>query len=121
MQKIEESKTKGLANLQSTLQTLIDTNIKKYKKLQNLSNELTQQKTYVIGQYQNDLNTYLNTSLQNRYNRNQYLALKAEVNAFKAKFYTATNQLNCSNILSTTTESTGLSTKITTMSIAVNS
>jgi hypothetical protein len=106
MKKIEESKTKGLANLQSTLQSLIDTNIKKYKKLQNLADALTQQQSYVISQYQTDLNGYLNTSMQNRYNRSQYLTLKDEVNAFKAKFFTATNQLNCINILSASPEST---------------
>ena len=121
MKKIEESKTKGLANLQSTLQGLIDTNIKKYKKLQNLTDALTQQQSYVISQYQTDLNGYLNNSLQNRYNRSQYLTLKDEVNAFKAKFFTTTNQLNCTNILSANIESTWLSAKITTMSIAVNS
>lgn len=121
MKKIEESKTKGLANMQSTLQSLIDTNIKKYKKLQNLADALTQQQAYVVSQYQTDLNGYLNTSMQNRYNRSQYLTLKDEVNAFKAKFFTATNQLNCANILSASPESTWISVKITTMSIAVNS
>ena len=121
MKKIEESKTKGLANLQSTLQGLINTNIKKYKKLQNLADALTQQQSYVISQYQTDLNGYLNTSMQNRYNRSQYLTLRDEVNTFKAKFFTNTNQLNCINILSASPESTWLSAKITTMSIAVNS
>ena len=106
MNKIDESKTKGLSNLTNTMQTLIDSNISKYKALQRLVTELTKQKTYVLGQFQTDLNQYLSDTFQPRYNRTQYLSLKEEVNAFKAKFYVSAYQLNCTNILGTTTEMT---------------
>gem|GEM_PF-2512520 len=102
IQKMEDTKTKGLANLDKTLQPLVDTNVRIYKKLQNLIDELTKQKTFVVGEYEMDIDEYLNNNLQSRYNRSQFLALKDEVNSFKAKFYTTTNQLNCSSILSAT-------------------
>lgn len=104
MQKMESSKTKGLVNMDTTLQPLIDATIKKYKNLQNIFSGLSAQKTYVVNQYQTDLNDFINNNFQTRYNRSQYLALKNEVNIFKAKYYTINNQLNCSNILATSDE-----------------
>lgn len=121
MQKMESSKTKGLVNMDTTLQPLIDATIKKYKNLQNIFSGLSAQKTYVVNQYQTDLNDFINNNFQTRYNRSQYLALKNEVNIFKAKYYTINNQLNCSNILATSDEWLSLLTKINTMTIAVNS
>ncbi len=102
IKKMEDTKLKGLNGLDKTLQPLIAANIKTYKRLQNLSDELTKQKMYVVGEYQLDFDEYLTNNLQSRYNRSQFLALKDEVNSFKAKFYTTTNQLNCSSILSAT-------------------
>lgn len=107
--------------MNKSIQTLIDSNAKKYKKLQNLANELTQQKSYVIGQFQMDLDEYMTSNLQNRYDRSQFLALREEVNNFKYFYYTKTNQLNCANILSTTDKSTALLNKIAAMKVAVNS
>jgi len=121
IQKMEDTKTKGLANLDKTLQPLVDTNVRIYKKLQNLIDELTKQKTFVVGEYEMDIDEYLNNNLQSRYNRSQFLALKDEVNSFKAKFYTTTNQLNCSSILSATDIWTALSGKIATMKTLVDS
>ena len=121
IKKMDDVKTKGVANLNTILQPLIDTNAKKYKTLRNLVDELTTQKVNVINQYQTDFDEYLNTNFQSRYNRSQYLALKTQINNYQSKFYTVTNQLNCSNILSTTDESAALLTKITTMSIAIHS
>ena len=121
IQKMEDAKNKWLDNLDKALQPLIDANSKKYKKLQTLVDELTQQKTYVVGQYQMDFDEYLTKNLQTRYDRSQYLALKDQINSFKAKFYTTTNQLNCSNILSPTDESAALLAKINSMKTAVNS
>jgi hypothetical protein len=68
-----------------------------------------------------DFDEYLTKNLQTRYDRSQYLALKDQINSFKAKFYTTTNQLNCSNILSPTDESAALLAKINSMKTAVNS
>jgi len=89
--------------------------------LQNFINELSGQKTYVVNEYQNDFQEYLNNSFQNWYDRAQYLTLKDQVNKFKSKFYITTNQLNCSNILATSDEVTTLLNKINTMKIAANS
>lgn len=119
--KMEDAQTKGLANLDMMIQQVIDLNIKKYKKIQNLADQLAKQKAYALNQYQMDFDEYMNNNFQNRYNRSQYLALKQQVESFQAKFYTNTNQLNCSNILSTSDEGTALFSKINAMSIAVNS
>ncbi|MEI6773749.1 MAG: hypothetical protein WCL18_02790 [bacterium] len=100
---------------------MIDANIKKYKKLQNLFDGLTKQKAYVLTQYQSDFDEYMSKNFQNRYNHAQYLALKNQINTFKAKFYTGTNQLNCANVLSTSDEGTALLTKIIAMNAVVNS
>ena len=121
IQKMENTKNQGLTNLDKSIQPLIAATIKKYKKLQNLTDELTKQKTYVVGQYQLDFDEYMNNNLQNRYNRDQYIALKSEVNAFKAKYYASVSQLNCSNILSTSDDGTSLLAKIATMNTAVGS
>lgn len=121
IKKMEESKIKGLENLDKTLQQTVDINIKKYKKLQNLVDELTKQKAYVLGQYQMDFDEYFSNNFQNRYNRTQYLALKKQVDTFRSKFYTTTNQLNCTNMLSTSDEGTALFTKIYAMQTTVNS
>ncbi|HBB04215.1 TPA: hypothetical protein DCZ39_04970 [Patescibacteria group bacterium] len=100
---------------------MIDSNVKKYPKLKNLADELEQQKAYLIGQYEMDLDEYLNNNFQIRYNRSQFMTLQKEINAFKSKYYTSTNQLNCSNIVSTVDASTALLTKINAMKITVNS
>lgn len=121
MQNMESIKSKGITSLDKAIQPLINTNIKKYKKLQNILNDLTTQKTYILGQYEMDFNEYLNNNLKNRYDHGQYISLKNEVNGFKAKFYTIANQLNCSNALATSDESAALLAKINTMKIAVNS
>jgi hypothetical protein len=121
MQKIDTAKTDGLANLDKTIQLLIDKNVKIYKKLTTLSDELTQQKTFVVGEYQMDLDEYMTDNLQSRYNRTQYLALQNDVNTFKSTFYTTNNQLNCSSILGTTDASMSLLTRINAMSAAVSS
>ena len=110
-----------MTNLDKSLQSLIDTNTKKYKRLQTLSDELTKQKLFVAGQYQMDFDEYLTNNLQNRYNRAQFLALKNDVEKFKTKYYTSVNQLNCSSVLSTTDESAVLSARITTMKAIVGS
>lgn len=119
--KIEDMENKGIASLDKSIQSLVDTNIKKYKKLQNLSDELIRQKAYMIGQYQMDFDEYLASNLKSRYNHSQYLALKSEIAAYKAKFYTSANQLNCSTISSTTEEDAMLITKIAVMRTMVNS
>lgn len=106
MQKLEDTKIKGLTNLDKTMQSLIDTNIKKYKRLQNISDELTRQKSYVAGQFQMDFDEYLTNTFQNRYNRSQYLALKEEVNTYRSKYYTITDQLNCPSIFAPIDEGT---------------
>ena len=121
IQKMDTTKTNGLNTLDKTIQTLIDSNVKRYKKLQTLADELTNQKAYVIGEYQMDLDEYLTNNLQNRYNRTQYLTLKADVESFRSMYYTSTNQLNCSNILSTTDTSASLLTRIAAMNATVNS
>jgi|GEM_PF-1117509 len=108
-------------NLNKALQPYIDTNIKKYKKLQNLANELSLQKTFVVGQFQMDLDEYLTNNLQTRYNRSKFVALKNDVATYKAKYYTNTSQINCSNILSTTDDSVALLTRINVMKALVNS
>lgn len=120
LQKMEESKIKGLANLDQTIQPLIDTNIKKYTKLQNFIDELTKQKIYVVNQYQTDFDEYLAKNFQSRYSLTWYLALKNQVNTFKAKFYND-GHLNCTNILSTNDDSATLLTKINAMKLAINS
>jgi len=119
--KIDDLKNKGLTNLDKIIQPLIDSKVKMYKKLQSLATELTQQKSYVVGEYQMDIDEYMTNNLQARYNRSQYLALKAEVDNFKSMYYTTTNQLNCSSILSATDMGTSLLAKITTMNAAVSS
>lgn len=121
IKKMEATKNTGVNTMNKSIQTLIDSNIKKYKKLQNLANELTQQKSYVIGQFQMDLDEYMTNNLQNRYNRSQFLALREEVNNFKYFYYTKTNQLNCANVLSTTDQSTVLLNKIAAMKVIVGS
>lgn len=68
-----------------------------------------------------DFDEYLTNNLQSRYNRTQFVALKNDVEKFKAKYYTNTNQLNCSSVLSTTDESAALLARITAMSTAVGS
>ena len=110
-----------MSNLDKTIQSLIATNIKKYKKLQNLSGELTQQKMFVMGQFQMDLDEYLTNNLQSRYDRTQYLTLKTEVDNFRKIYYTTNDQLNCSNVLSATDIGTALSGKIATMKVLVGS
>lgn len=119
--KMEESKNKWLVNLDKTLQPMIDSNIKKYKKLQTLANELSLQKTFVVGQFQMDLDEYLTNNLQARYNRSQFVTLKNDIAKYKTKYYTTTSQLNCSNILSTTDESTALLSRINAMKAIANS
>jgi len=121
IQKIETAKTAGLANLDTTFQSLIDATIKKYTTLQNLSGGLSQQKAYIINEYQADFTTYLNNTFQGRYDRSQYLALKDQIDAFEAKYYTINNQLNCTNILAMSDQATALISKITTMQVLVDS
>ena len=121
IQKIETAKTAGLANLDTTFQTLIDATIKKYTTLQNLSGGLSQQKAYIINEYQTDFTTYLNNTFQGRYDRSQYLALKDQIDAFEAKYYTINNQLNCTNILAMSDQATELISKITNMQSLVDS
>ncbi|HMS91505.1 MAG TPA: peptidoglycan-binding domain-containing protein [Candidatus Absconditabacterales bacterium] len=121
IKKMEDTKIKGLENLDKTLQQTIDINSKKYKKLQNLPNELTTQKAYVLNQYQIDFDEYFSNNFQNRYNRTQYLALKKQVDTFRSKFYTNTNQLNCLNVLASSDEGTALFNKIYAMQATVNS
>ncbi|MEI6671983.1 MAG: hypothetical protein WCL02_01085 [bacterium] len=118
---MEESKTKGIANLDTSFQSLIDKYIKKYKKLQTLGDVLTQQKTYIIQQYKLDFDGYMNNNFKNRYDRNQYLSLKDEIATFRSKFYISTYKLNCPNILSTNDEGPNLLIKINAMKTAVNS
>ena len=121
IQKMDDSKNKGLSSLDKTIQPLIDSNVKKYKRLQDLLDDLTNQKTFVLGEYQMDLDEYLTNNLQSRYDRSQYITLKNDIDAFKTKFYASTNQLNCSNILSTTDVSTALLSRINTMKSLVSS
>ena len=121
LQKIETAKTAGLANLDTTFQTLIDATIKKYTTLQNISGWLSQQKSYIVNEYQTDFNNYLNNTFKGRYDRSQYLGLKDQIDAFEAKYYTINNQLNCTNILSMSDEATALISKITSMKALVDS
>jgi archaellum component FlaC len=121
IKKIETTKISGLISLDKTMQTLVESNIKKYKKLQTLSDELTKQKTYVVGQYQMDLDEYVTNNLQSRYNRSQFVALKNDIAAYKAKYYTVSSQLNCTNLLSTTDESAALLARIHAMKLVVDS
>ena len=121
LQKMEDSKIAWLANLDQTIQPLIDSNVKKYVKLQTFIDDLTKQKTYVVNQYQSDFDQYLADNFQTWYSRSWYLDLKNQVNVFKAKFYTITNQLNCTSILSINDEGTALLAKINAMRIVVNS
>jgi len=121
IKKIETSKSKWLTALDSTMQSLVTINTKRYKKLQNLDGALTQQKLYVLGQYQMDIDEYVSNSLQNRYNRSTYVALKDEVEKVTSLYYTSSKQLNCSNMLSTVDSSASLLVKIANMKIEVNS
>jgi len=123
LQKIDDLTTKGFDGLDKSLQPLIDTTIKKYTKLQNITGDLSKQKEYVINQYGMDLDQYLTNALQNRYNRSQYLALKEQVNNFVSRFYIAPNQLNCTNIVTIpdAEEINSLGAKITAMNAVVNS
>lgn len=121
LQKMEDSKTKGITNLDTSFQSLIDKYIKKYKKLQTLEDVLTQQKTYLLQQYKLDFDGYMNNNFKNRYDRNLYLSLKDEIDTFRSKFYIGKYSLNCSNILSPNDESTNLLIKINTMKATVNS
>ncbi|MEI6118436.1 MAG: hypothetical protein WCP92_04280 [bacterium] len=119
--KIEDTKTKGVENFGNMLQSLIDTNATKYKKLQKLADNLSQQKAYLMTQYQKDLDDYVTNSFQSLYNRTAFVSLKNDILKYKAKYYTPTNQLNCTSILSTTDESAALLTRIHAMKILVNS
>ncbi len=121
IQKMDDTKSKGIGLLNMTLQPFIDTNVKKYKKLQNLEDALIQQKALVIGKYSSDLNWYLSNNLQNRYNRTAYNDLKSQVNNFQSTFYTANGILNCSSILSSADTSAWLLSKIAIMNTAVSS
>ncbi len=121
LQKIEISKTKWLTALDSSLQSLIATNIKKYKRLQTLTTGLTQQKVYVLGQYEMDINEYVSNSMKNRYDRSQYLTLKNDVDHLLSLYYTSSKQLNCSNMLSTLDTGGNLLLRITAMQLAVHS
>ncbi|MFA7298793.1 MAG: peptidoglycan-binding protein [Candidatus Absconditabacterales bacterium] len=119
--KMDTTKTNGLVSLDKILQTLVTNNINKYKKLDNLSNELSQQKMFVLGQYEMDLDEYLTNNLQTRYNRASFVALKNDIAKYKTKYHSSINQLNCSNILSTSDESTALLNRINAMKIVVGS
>lgn len=118
---METEESKILVGIDTSLQALIQTNIKKYKRLQNLSGELTTQKTFLLGQYQLDIDEYFTKIFQNRYDHGEYIVLKKQVEEFQEKFYTPAYQLNCSNILSTTNETAALLAKIATMQSQVNS
>jgi len=119
--KVESAKNKWMLLLDTTLQSLIETTIKRNKKIPNLNDELMRQKSYVVGQYQMDLDEYLTNIFQNRYNRNQYLTLKNQVRIFSTKFYTTTNQLNCTNILAALDDDSTILANIRTMKSVVNS
>lgn len=121
IQKIEISKTKWLTALDSTIKSLLAINTKRYKRLQTLDGVLTQQKLYVLGQYQMDIDEYVSNSLQNRYDRSQYLSLKDDVENLTSLYYTSSKQLNCSNILSSLDTGASLLARIATMQVAVNS
>jgi len=121
IKKMDESRLWGITNLDNTLQSIADINIKKYKKIQNILTGLTQQKEYILRQYQTDFDEYFNNNFKNRYNRAQYLVLKNEIDTFQSKFYISTNKLNCSNILSASEDAATLLTKINAMKIVVNS
>ncbi|MEI7558628.1 MAG: hypothetical protein WCJ45_07740 [bacterium] len=111
----------GVANLSKTFQTLVESSANTYKTLKTLTDPLNQQKTYIVSQFQTELDGYLADTLQKRYDRNKYLALKKEVAAYKSRFFTTTNQLNCSNILATDTGSASLLAKIAAMKIVASS
>ncbi|MCX6824146.1 MAG: peptidoglycan-binding domain-containing protein [candidate division SR1 bacterium] len=119
--KIDDTTSKGVTNLGNVFQSLIDTNATKYKKLQTLAGYLSQQKAYVMIEYKKDLDDYVTNSFQSIYNRASFLTLKNDIINYTLKYYTPTNQLNCSSILSTTDESAALLTRINTMKILVNS
>ena len=82
---------------------------------------MSQQKAYILNEYQTDFNNYLNNTFKGRYDRSQYLGLKDQIDAFEAKYYTINNQLNCTNILSMSDEATALISKITAMKALVDS
>jgi len=121
IKKMEDNKTKGLEVMNTMAQNMLTTNIKKHQQLQNAIDELTKQKTYMIGLLKMDLDEYLTSKLENRYNRTAYVALKSEVATFKSKYYSETNQLNCANFISATDIGSSLTAKIDAMKVTVNS
>jgi hypothetical protein len=120
-QKIETTKTNGIAALSTTMQSLITNTLKKYKKLQTTTDELDAQKLYIMGQFQLDLDEYLSSSVKNRYDHAKYLTLKNQIKTFSSKFYTSNNQFNCATILNPLDDTTSLMTQIATMNAEVNS
>ncbi|MEI7918964.1 MAG: hypothetical protein WCH65_01795 [bacterium] len=120
-QNIEAAKKNGVAALDSNIQLSIATLLKRYKNFQIANDVLTGQKSYIMGQFQLDLDEYVANNLKSRYDRSQYLSLQDQIKVFSSKFYTQTNQLNCSSITNTTDETTYLLTKIAAMASQVNS
>ena len=120
-QNIEAAKKNGVAALDSNIQLSIATLLKRYKNFQIANDVLTGQKSYIMGQFQLDLDEYVANNLKSRYDRSQYLSLQDPIKVFSSKFYTQTNQLNCSSITNTTDETTYLLTKIAAMASQVNS
>lgn len=121
IKKLDITKAKWLSSLDKTIQMVIDKNVRMYKKLANLADTLTAQKTYVLGQYTIDLDGYIANNLQNRYDRTKYLELKKEVENFKSLYFTTNNQLNCSSVISATDVGVALSGKIAAMKLVVGS
>ncbi len=121
LQKMETAKTQGIIALDKILQSYISTTLKKYKKIQNISDELTTQKLYMMGQYQMDIDQYVAKNLAQRYDNYAYITLQDDVEDFVETYYSDTNQLNCKNILSSSDTSAQLLSKIASFQTQINS
>lgn len=121
LQKMETAKIQGIIALDKTLQSYIFTTIQRYKKIQNISDELTTQKLYMMGQYQMDIDQYVAKNLAQRYDNYTYITLKDEVEDFVETYYSDTNQLNCKNIISSSDTSAQLLSKIISFQTQINS
>jgi len=119
--KIESLKYAGIGLLSNQIQSVINSQITKYPKLTLLSGDLVWQKESILNSYKTEMNSYLDTLFQKRYDRSKYNIIKDKIQKLQAKYYINNNKFNCINILWSIDDTTNILTEINIMKANINS
>ena len=113
-----------VTSLDNKLQALINTYVRKYKVLKNLSGVLASEKSFVLRMYGLDFDEKLNTILDQRYDKTDYDFIGTQISTIDTNFRT-NNQLSCTKAFTDTQWLDALiatiTNKMNTMMVSVNS